>query len=59
MRFRPPDDRASSGYREKGPTKRVDASQCGPLPSPPSNYLECSVNTDASCSWRSANLTAA
>ncbi|AXK62745.1 hypothetical protein CN645_03280 [Burkholderia sp. IDO3] len=39
--------------------KRVDASHDDPLPSPPSNYMECSVNTDASCSWSSTNLTAA
>ncbi|NTY37314.1 hypothetical protein FCJ57_13275 [Burkholderia diffusa] len=41
------------------PDKRVDASHDEPLPSPPSNYMECSVNTDASCSWCSTNLTAA
>ncbi|OXI98997.1 hypothetical protein CFB48_26945 [Burkholderia sp. AU33647] len=39
--------------------KRVDASHSDPLPSLPSNYMECSVNTDASCSWSSTNLTAA
>ncbi|PQP14558.1 hypothetical protein C5615_25945 [Burkholderia cepacia] len=41
------------------PDKKVDASHDEPLPSPPSNYMECSVNTDASCSWCSTNLTAA
>ncbi|OXI39500.1 hypothetical protein CFB84_26775 [Burkholderia aenigmatica] len=39
--------------------KRVDASHSDPLPSLPSNYMECSVNTDASCSWCLTNLTAA
>ncbi|RQT16570.1 hypothetical protein DF044_06620 [Burkholderia contaminans] len=39
--------------------KRVDASHSDPLPSLPSNYMECSVNTDASCSWSLTNLTAA
>ncbi|AXF23261.1 hypothetical protein CUJ89_22715 [Burkholderia pyrrocinia] len=41
------------------PDKRVDASHSEPLPSLPSNYMECSVNTDASCSWCLTNLTAA
>ncbi|RQR41347.1 hypothetical protein DIE22_03520 [Burkholderia sp. Bp9142] len=44
---------------KKRAEKRVDASHDDPLPSPPSDYMECSVNTDASCSWSSTNLTAA
>ncbi|ONR77161.1 hypothetical protein A8E18_06770 [Burkholderia cenocepacia] len=46
-------------HLEITPDKRVDASHGEPLPSPPSSYMECSVNTDASCSWSLANLTAA
>ncbi|RQV28547.1 hypothetical protein DF030_01890 [Burkholderia cenocepacia] len=46
-------------HLEITPDKRVDASHSEPLPSPPSSYMECSVNTDASCSWCLANLTAA
>ncbi|QRR07211.1 hypothetical protein FPJ27_12780 [Burkholderia sp. MS455] len=46
-------------FLEITPDKKVDASHDEPLPSPPSNYMECSVNTDASCSWCSTNLTAA
>ncbi|OXI30188.1 hypothetical protein CFB89_23590 [Burkholderia sp. AU16741] len=46
-------------HLEITPDKRVDASHSEPLPSPPSSYMECSVNTDASCSWYPANLTAA
>ncbi|OXI82055.1 hypothetical protein CFB50_27380 [Burkholderia sp. AU33423] len=46
-------------HLEITPDKRVDASHSDPLPSLPSNYMECSVNTDASCSWSLTNLTAA
>ncbi|ORT88804.1 hypothetical protein B7G54_01065 [Burkholderia puraquae] len=46
-------------FLEMTTDKRVDASHSDPLPSLPSNYMECSVNTDASCSWCLANLTAA
>ncbi|OXI20397.1 hypothetical protein CFB52_022995 [Burkholderia sp. AU18528] len=46
-------------HLEITPDKRVDASHGEPLPSPPSSYMECSVNTDASCSWCMTNLTAA
>ncbi|MBA9942373.1 hypothetical protein D7207_20370 [Burkholderia cepacia] len=46
-------------HLEITPDKRVDASHSEPLPSLPSNYMECSVNTDASCSWCLTNLTAA
>ncbi|RQS79101.1 hypothetical protein DF032_15080 [Burkholderia seminalis] len=46
-------------HLEITPDKRVDASHDEPLPSLPSQYMECSVNTDASCSWCSTNLTAA
>ncbi|OXI40926.1 hypothetical protein CFB49_23355 [Burkholderia sp. AU17457] len=58
-RTRPRTRTGTIEYLEITPDKRVDASHSEPLPSPRSHYMECSVNTDASCSWCVTNLTAA